>query len=535
MSPNAYRNNIIPLENRLGFNFSRGLSRTKGRLNIPVIAELEKAYDDIIATHCKYSRLDVLPYAELEASADRTFELLGPRLWPEPEDDKAGYRFQWLADASENNLTGRYPQDLYFAREHDRQQLRQTFSEWVKAKCFCFERNHPEWTPRQVKTLGHEATAATAMPPSVLPDNQLDESVDPDYKPDYDPGDDDGNSRAPPAARSSTTSQTPSHKRKSSVVDLCGSTDDDDDTTDFLVEAGLAERQQAHNTSVPRSSGWTPITAMQPVGNATGQSSSNAMLMVDQSQERAQARRHSSMPQSVAADEPLDSSRPVRAAALKKRPTYTDFESDEDLYDGDYVALHPDEAFCHIGNGWYRRGEQSSAQGKAAAKEPTPKRRRARKSAPPTAHSTADATTASQRTESRPAELTLLSESQLPADVSNNHSQPAPEPAAAPKGIEAEIDWANPEEFPSFIPLASCHSVEDLFTLIDQQRSPAVQQLPFAAVKVKHVNFETGKGKNASCRITRTGAAGSETFRIMLDRLKQYDGDSELRVTVEWT
>ncbi|KAK5680315.1 hypothetical protein LTS10_007242 [Elasticomyces elasticus] len=525
MSPNAYRNNIIPLENRLGFNFSRGLSRTKGRLNIPVIAELEKAYDDIIATHCKYSRLDVLPYAELEASADRTFELLGPRLWPEPEDDEAGYRFQWLADASENNLTGRYPQDLYFAREHDRHQLRQTFSEWVKAKCFCFKRNHPEWTPRQVRTLEHEATAATAMPPSVLPDGQQDESVDPDYNPDYDPKDDDGHSRAPPAARSATTSQTPSHKRKSSVVDLCGSTDDDD-ATDFLVEAGLAEGQQAHNTSVPRSSGWTPITATQPVGNAKGQSSSDAMLLVDQSRERARARRHSSMPQSVAADDSLDSSRP--------RPTYTDVESAEDLYDGDYVALHPDESFCHIGNGWYRRGEQSSAEGKAAAKEPTPKRRRARKSAPPTAHSTADAATFSERAESRPAALTLPSESQLPAGVNNNHSPAAPEPAGPLKGVEAEIDWANPEEFPSFIPLASCRSVEDLFTFIDQQRSPAVQQLPFGAVKVKHVNFETGKGKNASCRITRVGAAGPETFRIMLERLKQYDGNSELRVTVEW-
>ncbi|KAK4902826.1 hypothetical protein LTR27_000765 [Elasticomyces elasticus] len=528
MSPNAYRNNIIPLENRLGFNFSRGLSRTKGRLNIPVIAELKKAYYDIIATHCKYSRLDVLPYAELEASADRTFELLGPRLWPEPEDDEAGYRFQWLADASENNLTGRYPKDLYFAREHDRQQLRQTFSEWVKAKCFCFERNHPEWTPRQVKTLEHEATAATAMPPSVLPDGQQDESVDPDYNPDYDPKDDDGHSRAPPTMRSSTTSQTPSHKRKSSMVDLCGSTDGDD-ATDLLVEAGLAEGQQAHNTSVPRSSGWTPITAMQPVGNATGHSSSDAMLLVDQSHERARARRHSSMPQSVAANEPLDNSRPERAAALKKRPAYTDVETDEDLYDGDYVALHPHESFCHIGSGWYRRGEQASTEGKAAATTPTHKRRRARKSAPPTAHSTAHATTSSERAESRPVALTPPSE-----DVNDNHSQPAPQPSAALKGVEAEVDWANPEESPSFIPLASCHSVQDLFTLIDQQRSPAVQQLPLGAVKVKHVNFETGKGKNASCRITRIGTAGSETFRIMLERLEQYDGDSELKLTVEW-
>ncbi|KAK4956816.1 hypothetical protein LTR10_006344 [Elasticomyces elasticus] len=435
MSPNAYRNNIIPLENRLGFNFSRGLSRAKGRLNIPVIAELEKAYDDIIATHCKYSRLDVLPYAELEASADRTFELLGPRLWPEPEDDEAGYRFQWLADASENNLTGRYPKDLYFANEHDRQHLR-------------------------------------------------------DYR---------------------------------SCADVIQ-----------LVEAGLAERQQAHNTSAPRSSGWTPITAMQPVGNATSQSSSEAMRIGDQSHERARSRRHPSMPQSVAADEPLDSGRPVRAAALKKRPTYTDFESDEDLYDGDYVALHPDEAFCHIGNGWYRRGEQASAQDKAAAKEPHPKRRRARKSAPPMAHSTADATISCERTESHPAALTPPSKCQLPADVNNNHSQPASEPPTVLKKVEAEIDWANPDEFPSFIPLASCHSVDELFALIDQQRSPTTQQVPFGAVKVKHVNFETGKGKNASCRITRIGAAGSETFRIMLDRLKQYDGDSELRVTVEW-
>ncbi|KAK5715074.1 hypothetical protein LTR15_010490 [Elasticomyces elasticus] len=533
MSPNAYRNNIIPLENRLGFNFSRGLSRAKGRLNIPVIAELEKAYDDIIATHCKYSRLDVLPYAEFEASADRTFELLGPRLWPEPEDDEAGYRFQWLADASENNLTGRYPKDLYFANEHDRQQLRQTFSEWVKAKCFCFERNHPEWTPRRVKTLEHEATAATAIPHTVLPDGQQDESVDPDYNPDYDPRDDDGQSRAPRAVRSSTKTETPSHKRKSSVVDLCGSTDDDD-ATDFLVEAGPAERQQAHNTSAPRSSGWTPITAMQPVGNATSQSSSEAMRIGDQSHERARSRRHPSMPQSVAADEPLDSGRPVRAAALKKRPTYTDFESDEDLYDRDYVALHPDEAFCHIGNGWYRRGEQASAQDKAAAKEPTPKRRRARKSAPPMAHSTADATISCERTESHPAALTPPSKCQLPADVNNNHSQPASEPPTVLKKVEAEIDWANPDEFPSFIPLASCHSVDELFALIDQQRSPTTQQVPFGAVKVKHVNFETGKGKNASCRITRIGAAGSETFRIMLDRLEQYDGDIELRVTVEW-
>ncbi|KAK5697918.1 hypothetical protein LTR97_006877 [Elasticomyces elasticus] len=277
MSPNAYRNNIIPLENRLGFNFSRGLSRAKGRLNIPVIAELEKAYDDIIATHCKYSRLNVLPYAELEASADRTFELLGPRLWPEPEDAEAGYRFQWLADASENNLIDRYPKDLYFANEHDRQQrrilcaslLRQTFSEWVKAKCFCFERNHPEWTPRRVKTLEHEATAATAIPHTVLPDGQQDESVDPDYNPDYDPRD--------------TTGRV---ERLERVVDLCGSTDDDD-ATDFLVEAGLAERQQAHNTSAPRSSGWTPITAIQPVGNATSQSSSEAMRIGDQSHQRA--------------------------------------------------------------------------------------------------------------------------------------------------------------------------------------------------------------------------------------------------------
>ncbi|KAK5716798.1 hypothetical protein LTR17_016323 [Elasticomyces elasticus] len=522
MSPNTYRNNIIPLEKSLGFNFSRGLSRTKGRRNIPIIAELEDAYNSIIATHRKHSRLDVLPNAELEASADRAFDLLGPRLWPTPEEDTAGYRFQWLADASQNDLSGRYPKNLYFACEQDRQQLRQAFSKWVKAKCFCFERNHPEWTPCQMRPLEAEGSSTLPIPISDGAQDALD--------PDYDPRNDGGSSRAP---RSFTSSRKLSRKRKHSPVDQSETTDDD--ATEFLVEAGLAEG--AHDVSFSRKSGRTRITATQPKDSATAHArdvSSDTVPMISQSREHTRAEGHSRSPQSVAPSEPSHGSRPIRAAALKKLPTYPDIESDEDMYDREYVVLHPNEIFHHTGKGWYLRGPRPCAQAEAAAEEPSTKWCKARESASPTAHSTTDATTSCERIASRPAALTLPSESQLPADVNNNHSPAAPEPPAALKRVEAEIDWANPEEFPSFVPLASCHSMEDFFTLIDQQRSPTVQRLPLGAVKVKHVNFETGKGKNASCRITRLGAAGSETFRIMLERLEQYDGDSELKLTVEW-
>ncbi|KAK3651300.1 hypothetical protein LTR56_005757 [Elasticomyces elasticus] len=369
-----------------------------------------------------------------------------------------------------------------------------------------------------------EAEGSSTLPIPIPDDAQ--DALDPDY----DPRNDDGSSRAP---RSFTSSRKLSRKRKHSPVDQSETTDDD--ATDFLVEAGLAEG--AHDVSFSRKSGRTRITATQPKDSATAHArdaSSDTVPMISQSHEHTRAEGHSRSPQSVAPSEPSHGSRPIRAAALKKLPTYPDIESDEAMYDREYVVLHPNEIFHHTGDGWYLRGPRPCAQAKAAAKEPTPKRRRARKSAPPTAHSTADATTSRERTESRPAALAPPPECQLPTEVNNNHSQPAPEPPAALKKVQAEIDWANPEEFPSFIPLASCHSVEDLFNLINQQRSPTIQQVPFRAVKVKHVNFETGKGNNASCRITRVGAAGSETFRIMLERLKQYDGDSELRVTVEW-
>ncbi|KAK5135229.1 hypothetical protein LTR08_005479 [Meristemomyces frigidus] len=100
---------------------------------------------------------------------------------------------------------------------------------------------------------------------------------------------------------------------------------------------------------------------------------------------------------------------------------------------------------------------------------------------------------------------------------------------------EVEIDWSCDDEFPAFIQLEACHAAEQFFAKVDEQVPVALQARSMKAARIEHVNA-AGGARKVSCRIVRSGGAGTATFRSLVRRLGQMGADAcpELRVTIEW-
>jgi len=110
-----------------------------------------------------------------------------------------------------------------------------------------------------------------------------------------------------------------------------------------------------------------------------------------------------------------------------------------------------------------------------------------------------------------------------------------PELVSALKRVEAEINWNSAGEYADFVPMESCHTVDDFFEQIDKQVPTRLrlQGRSVAGVTIDHVNHQAGH-KSVTLRIVR--AAGVGSYRALLKRLRLQDWDTDLdiRIIVEW-
>lgn len=107
---------ILSLEKELGFSISAGISHHRNSfLGKSSLKDLSLGIDQIKAKYVNDHRLN--PHQLRDSSAVRLdtkhlFDRLGPKIWPDfPERNQAF----WLADATYNNLGGRYHRDLFFS------------------------------------------------------------------------------------------------------------------------------------------------------------------------------------------------------------------------------------------------------------------------------------------------------------------------------------------------------------------------------------------------------------------------------------
>ncbi|TKA63930.1 hypothetical protein B0A55_10304 [Friedmanniomyces simplex] len=416
---------------------------------IAVINEPNHELSKLIEEHCKRTRHVVLPHPGLEASANELCDSVGPRMWPEPEDDLKRDRFQWLADASEDTLGGLYPKDLFYARAEDRQQKR--------------------------RGLTMEASGAKRG----LQDGLL--------------------------GRVATE------------------------------EAGM---QGLHEGSAPskgaRGLASAPTVRLEGTAKEHSEPVSDANLLGRQHRERARAFHSLSVSKlTTVAIGSGKGKEPIRPVTQQSPPRNADRERKED--EG-LNAASREEDFHYTGGGSYRKGPPPDTP------QRTPDRRAFTKSAPSVSHATTDAAVSKAppitHADSKRRSISLPSPPASGPVIDPQDHRASLEPDSVPvlERIVAEIDWASPDQFPSFIPLDSCYTVEDLFARIDEQVPPMLEQQRAIAVRVQHLYYG-GVDRNVSCRIVRVGPGGSRTFDVMLGWLKRSDAEAvpELKVTVEWS
>ncbi|KAK1055230.1 hypothetical protein LTR74_015827 [Friedmanniomyces endolithicus] len=155
---------VLECERKTGVWWPRGLRRRGGRNAFEVIRDLNAGLQRIIEKYCKNEPDAGLPLAELEASANEVFDFIGLRMWPTPEAEVEGERFEWLANARKDDLENFYPRDLYYAYDEDRSLLRRHFNEMVVARCIVYNQNHRK-TSQNDRNKGQRST-----PPAVLSD-----------------------------------------------------------------------------------------------------------------------------------------------------------------------------------------------------------------------------------------------------------------------------------------------------------------------------------------------------------------------------
>ena len=120
MSNNRRRNDsrTLDVEKALGFKWPRGMNRSAGVSQYPVMKSLLGALGALAHKYaCSLTPQRLQMSAEVKAATNTMFETHGPQLWPEPEQDRPA----WLADAEKNKLDGRYPRNLYYSDVKDRE------------------------------------------------------------------------------------------------------------------------------------------------------------------------------------------------------------------------------------------------------------------------------------------------------------------------------------------------------------------------------------------------------------------------------
>ena len=104
---------IGDIEKSLGFKWDRTISRARDRQKFPIIKKLNARLAKITKSYSSLQQTEILESAQLDNDANALFEELGPSLWPSDGDSKF-VRSQWLASSAVDNLSGLYPDDLYF-------------------------------------------------------------------------------------------------------------------------------------------------------------------------------------------------------------------------------------------------------------------------------------------------------------------------------------------------------------------------------------------------------------------------------------
>ena len=107
---------ILDIERSLGVWWPLGFSRHKDRLKIPIVKRLEDGVKKITPVFGAKNQTEIRASDELRVEAERLFADVGPELWPDAEHDRS----EWLVDATQNDLAGQYPSNLYYANDADR-------------------------------------------------------------------------------------------------------------------------------------------------------------------------------------------------------------------------------------------------------------------------------------------------------------------------------------------------------------------------------------------------------------------------------
>ena len=107
---------ILDIERKLGVWFPLGLSRHKGRLEIPLLKDLNEGITRLTTSYGGKNQAEIRDSETLRMDAENLFQKYGPKLWSDNTQDRS----RWLADASQNNLNGAYPRDLYYSKQEDK-------------------------------------------------------------------------------------------------------------------------------------------------------------------------------------------------------------------------------------------------------------------------------------------------------------------------------------------------------------------------------------------------------------------------------
>ena len=104
---------ILNIEKRLGFKFSRGLSRERESSQVLSLRELLTELEDLKVSYRHFSGKDLRSSQHFEDTCLDLFDKYGPGLWPPDGIDRSA----WLVDSRSNDLDGLYPHNLHFDDE----------------------------------------------------------------------------------------------------------------------------------------------------------------------------------------------------------------------------------------------------------------------------------------------------------------------------------------------------------------------------------------------------------------------------------
>ena len=108
------------LEARLGFNFTSGISRTRGARDTEVISKLLRGIDEINTHYRNYGLKKIRASQGIRSRAEKLFYDLGPELWKSRAEASSPWLFSRAWD-KDNPLIEAYPKDLYYSDPNDRE------------------------------------------------------------------------------------------------------------------------------------------------------------------------------------------------------------------------------------------------------------------------------------------------------------------------------------------------------------------------------------------------------------------------------